>query len=579
MPTIGLPASEQEQEQFFARLREGFAAASARTGEIVRDFRVAGTSVRLHFAGEALTPSILPGLAYPVFGVEAAPSCEIFLWDSESTGVALTRPPRPLRDFTGRGNIWGFDSMRYRSAFQWGVGAVSVMDRESRQAIFWVLSYKHLPAWVVAAPLRSILHWWMELNGCQLLHAAAVGQGDRAVLIPGRGGSGKSSTALTCLREGMDFVSDDYLAVALDPEPCVYRLYSTAKLDRDNLSLYGDVVGRCRTIDEPSFDKVVLFLEDGYHEQLRERLPLKLALRPYLSGVPETVLGPVEAREVERALASETLVQLPHVGTHTVQVLERISREVPHAAIHLGTDRRRIPTVIRRALAARNTATPGRETSERRPFVSVIVHFCGEDRAELRKLATAIEAQGYPRTELVVMAGREACAMADEISRLPGLIRFLQFTNPVGNAEAWNRGIRESFAELIVLIEPGDRFPPGVLDALVNACEKEPATAWVRGKVVSSGANDEFMSQLRGALIRKSAFRECGLFSTDPFLQGREHRDWLARVEKKQLGGRLLETVTLHIEHAADRDSPRPRELDLGFLKAQLDRRRQKIPE
>lgn len=577
MATCDSPATEPEQAQFFARLREGFAVASARTGEIVRDFRIAGTSVRLRFAGEALTNSILPGLAYPVFGEETQPSCEIFLWDSESAGVSLTPPARPWRDFTGRGSIWGFDSPRYRSAFQWGVGAVNVMDRETRQAVFWVPSHQHLPAWSVASPLRNILHWWMELNGRQLVHAAAVGHGDRAVLIPGPGGSGKSSTALSCLLGGLDFIADDYLALALDPEPRVYRLYSAAKLDRRSLNLYPDLAARCRTIDQPGLDKVVLLLEDGYREQLRESLPLKWVLRPYFSGVPETTMRPVEAREIERALASETLLQ-PHAGVQTVEFLDRVSHEVPRAAIYLGTDRARIAGAIQGVLDSRTTPdVPRRGARERRPFVSVIVHFCEEDRTELRMLATLIETQGYPRTEFLVMADRTACAMKVEAAKIPGNVQFHPFAGPVGNAEAWSRGIRESFAELLVLIEPGDRFPAGALDALVDASEQDSGAAWVRGRVVSSLLNDESVSPLRGALIRKSAFRECGLFHTDPSPHASEQREWLERAEEKGLIGHQIETVTLHAERpTAVRFCSVPRKIDLALLKAKLDRRRQK---
>lgn len=204
MAMNSLPATEQQQATFFAQLSEGFQTASARTGTIVRDFRVAGTSVRLHFAGEGLIPAIIPGLAYPMPGPgtrgnEPGPGCDICLWDSESTGVPPPPPPRSREDFTARGNIWGFDSARYRSAYHWGDGSVNVLDRQTRQAVYWVPSHRDPPAWVVASPLRSILHWWMELNGRQLVHAAAVGHDGRAVLIPGRGGSGKSSTSLACL--------------------------------------------------------------------------------------------------------------------------------------------------------------------------------------------------------------------------------------------------------------------------------------------------------------------------------------------------------------------------------------------
>ena len=546
-----LSATEMEQAQFFVRVQEGFLAASARTGEIVRDFRLAGTVVRLRFAGEALIPVIVPGLANNVVGEENEPVCEVRVWDSESTGLGIAPPPRPFKDFTRRGNLWGFDSSRYRLAYRWGEGSVSAMDRETRQAVFWVPSHRHLPAWALASPLRSILHWWLELNGRQLVHAAAVGCGGHGVLIPGRGGSGKSSTSLACLLAGMDFIADDYLAVALDPEPRVYRLYSTAKLDPRSLVLYPDLAARCRTVHQPSFDKVVLFLEDGYPEQLKESLSLKLALKPWISGVPETALGEVEPLEIERSLACETL-QLPHAGAGTVEFLNRVSREVPRSAIYLGTERTHIATVIRQVLASRITGDLRcRRPAEWRPFITVIVHFDQEDCGELKTLVTEIEAQSYARTEFIVVASGPGCAMMHEVSELLGAVRFFGCTEAIVNAVAWNRGIRESFAELLFFIEPGDRFPVGALDALARASEMDSAAAWVRGN--ASGDENESFEPLRGALIRKSAFQKCGLFPADPIFQGREHRTWLQRMEAMGLTGRQIETVTLR----AAGDAPR----------------------
>jgi len=578
MATDSLPATEQEQAQFFDQLCQGFQAASARAGEITRDFRVAGTRVRLRFAGEALISTIVPGLASPVVGAENERGCEIWLWDSETTGVGVPRSPRPWIDFTGSGNIWGFDSSRYRSAYQWGEGSVNVMDRETRQAVFWVRSARQLPPWVLASPLRSILHWWMELNGRQLVHAAAVGYDGRGVLMPGRGGSGKSSTSLACLLGGLDFISDDYLALALDPEPRAYRLYSTAKLAPENLTLYPEITDRCRVVCQPGFDKAVLFLEDGFRQQLRDSLPVKLVLKPWISGVPETTLGPVEPREIERALASETLIHLPHAGAQTLEFLERVSHEVPRAAIHLGTNRSRIASAVQGALCAGITAeAPDSRSRERRPFVSVIVHLCEEDREALRRLAAGIEEQGYPRTELIVAAAGPACDMADEVANLPGNVRFLRFREPAVNAMVWNCAIRESFAELLVWLEPGDRLEPGALDALVRACQLDSASAWVQGRVVSSELGAESLSPLRGAIIRKSAFRECGLFHAGPFLQGSEHRDWLKRAVDRGLTGGQIADITLRVTGTPRTPPLRlPSRVALGQVKAHLDRRRRR---
>lgn len=570
----GLSATEEEQARFFDQLIEGFQAATARTGEVVRDFRLAGISIRLRFAGEALPPAIIPGLVPPEPAPDNAPGCEICLWDSESTGILSVSPPRPWKDFTERGNIWGFNSSRYRSAYQWGEGSVNVMDRETRQAVYWVQSHKQLPAWVLATPLRSILHWCMELNGRQLMHAGAVGWEGRGVLLPGRGGSGKSSTSLACLLAGMDFLADDYVSVSLDPEPRLHRLYSTAKLDLRDLALYPELAHGCRTVIQPGFDKVVLFLEDRYHAQLPDSLALNLVLKPRISGVLETALGPAEPLEIERALASETLVHLPQAGIQTLQFLERVSHEIPRAAIHLGAERAGIPAAVQLALATRTpVAEPGSRRFERRAFISVICHFSEANTEALAMLAASIECQEYPRTELIVTLEGAACGMADDVAKVPGNVRFLPFKETVVNAEAWNRAIREAFAELVVLVEPGDRFEPGALDALANACERETAAAWVHGRVLSSGSGDELVGALRGALIRKSSFSECGLFQTDRFFQGREQFEWLQRAQAKGLKGRSIEAVTLRVAET-QLAKPRPRlKPDLAFLKKELARR------
>jgi hypothetical protein len=254
-----------------------------------------------------------------------------------------------------------------------------------------------------------------------------------------------------------------------------------------------------------------------------------------------------------------------------VEFLNRLSREVPRATIHLGTERDRIPAVVQDALASRiNGNLQSGGCVKIRPFVSVVVHFYREDREELRALATAIEAQDYPRTEFIVVASGPASPMIDDVARLPGTVRFFGCPGPVVNAEAWNRGVRESFAELLFLIEPGDRFRAGALDALASASEMDPGVAWVRGR--SSGDRDEWSGSLRGALIRKSAFRDCGLFPTGPFYQSREHQIWIQRGQARGLTGRVIETAVLDVASGSQsaRYLLRP---SLSFVKDRMDLR------
>ncbi len=509
-------------------------------------------------------PSIVPGLAHSS-GSPQGPACEICLWDSESTGVAPVPPPRPLEDLTGRCGVWGFKSARYRFVYRWGEGSVSAMDCRERQAVYWLPSCRDVPVWVSGAPLRGILDWWMELNGRQLVHAAAVGYGGRGVLIPGRSGSGKSSTALACLEHGLDFVSDDYVALALDPEPRAFRLYATAKLNPGSLELYPGIAKRFRMMHDDQFDKMVLCLEDHLSSQLRESLPIEQVLKPTVRGAGETALAPIDPRE-SRALGLETVAHLLHMGPSNAEFLERISQELPCATLLLGPDRPGIARAIRDALTRPPGVRPPREVPATRPYISLVVHLRQPGDRDLHALASAIEAHGYPRTELMVTACGAVRDLAPKVSGLPGIVHFLPFDDQVSPAVAWNRAIREAFADFVFFMESEDRLVDGSLEALADCAAAAPGTAWFRGE---AGRRS-----LRGALVRKSAFERCGLFDTNPLLEGREQQEWIARVARLGLIGLETGIVSLHAGSNVSGPGSASVKTPLREIKAAIDRRR-----
>lgn len=542
MNVVSPPASEEQQACFFGRVQEGFQKAAADSGQVTHHLRLARTSIRLRFAGPALLPTILPALSHAsVPDPQEPPGLDLCIWDSASTGVPLAPPPRPHADFTGRGNIWGFDSLRYKSAYQWGEGSVSVMDRGSDIAFYWVPAADNLPPWSIGSPLRGILHWWMEKNGLQLVHAAVAGDRDRGALIPGRGGSGKSSTAVACLTEGMQFVGDDYVVLGLDPEPRAHCLYATVKLHPHSLEAFPQLARSCRAVTAPGFDKVILFPEGRYREQFAESLPLSCVLRPVINGGSETTLGPASAIETERALAAETLAHLPHAGSHTLALLERVSRELPGATLLLGADRPGVAHAIRKAIAS-PPAPLESQPLDTRPIVTVLIHLHDSDPQPLRALTADLEAQQYPRLEVVLLADSAAVSLAEEAARIPFNVYFLPFENNASKADAWNRGVRDSFGELLFFVESGDRIPSGALDSLGTAVAASPEASLIRGVVEGS----EAVRPLAGSLIRKAAFRTCGFFDTEIMLIGREEKDWMDRFSREQLIERALDRVTLH---------------------------------
>jgi len=188
--------TEQEQIRFYEDFLQRSEMAIAKSGEEICCYEIAETVICFRFAGQALIPWLTPAMEHLQVAPETQPDLVIHVFDTLSTGVEAPPPPCEWADFTDRGDIWGFNSRRIKTAFHWSEYSVNVMDLEKNRGVYWVKDPGAFPYWVLSSPFRSMIQWWMEKNGGQLLHAAAVGTNEGAVLITGKGGSGKSTTAV-----------------------------------------------------------------------------------------------------------------------------------------------------------------------------------------------------------------------------------------------------------------------------------------------------------------------------------------------------------------------------------------------
>ena len=90
----------------------------------------------------------------------------------------------------------------------------------------------YVPYW---APFHWEFHHFAMGHRYAFVHSGAVGLNGEGVLISSMGGCGKSTTVLSCLLDGFDYVSDDYLL--LEPKTAsAYPLYSCGILNEDSLN-------------------------------------------------------------------------------------------------------------------------------------------------------------------------------------------------------------------------------------------------------------------------------------------------------------------------------------------------------
>jgi hypothetical protein len=328
-----------------------FSDASRRVGQVHScSYGVAGYHIRLRFAGPALVPKLTLALDHLPPPTLPTPDLTVHIWDSVSTGSVP--PPLPA-DVGGTGALNRrllYEEPPVRAVFKPGRQTLSVLDDSRGEAWFWCVDAADVPYWERGTPLLLILHWWLSAHGRQLVHAGAVGTERGGVLVVGRGGSGKSTTAMASLLAGLDYASDDFVLVGTDPVPMVHSLYNSGRLEPHHIRRFPELVPMITNADELDTEKALIFVRQFAPERASSGFPLQAILLPTVTGRSPTQVVKASAGATLAALAPSTIFQLPGAGAPALGAMAALARRVPGYVLQLGTELSGIAPVIKRLL-------------------------------------------------------------------------------------------------------------------------------------------------------------------------------------------------------------------------------------
>lgn len=334
----------------FGALQAGYERAAS-GNEITRQFRFAGHVIEFRYACAALDEALTTAMLHAEVDRHRDPDLSIRLWESASSGVEA--PPMP----------WGPDDRALISERSESIPRLYYDDGRhrfisthrsnllayepgARQSVFWLENVDCLMQWERAAPMRLLLQMYFADGDVELVHAAAVGHADGAVLLTGPSGSGKSTTSLLCLNSGFDFCSDDYCALD-DAEPArVHSLYSSAKLLPESVGMINRFRPEQIQYDSRDSPKAVIYLARELPERVLRTAPVRAVVACGVSGGARSVLSPVGGGVVLRALAPSSLLQGPGDKQRSLSFMAALVRRCPTYTLELGLDLRRIPDLI-----------------------------------------------------------------------------------------------------------------------------------------------------------------------------------------------------------------------------------------
>jgi hypothetical protein len=333
---------------YFAEVQEAFTRAVATTADIRRYYKIGPDIMCLRFAGEGLLDALTRAFAHN----ETAPgpaALTVCCWDSASTRTLMPKPPWPLTAYGVKGHIEGYNTAAIRTLYQPGADILNMLDVGRQTGIYWMQDPAQIPYWERGFPMRNILHWWSEQSLLQLVHAGAIGTERGGVLLTGKGGSGKSTTALACLASSLlSYVGDDYVLIGNASGPYVYSLSNSAKLGPESLARVPHLAGK---MDNPGNDeKALFFIHEHFPEKLRAGFPVKAIFLPRVTAEKDTRLRPASKAAALLALAPTTVFQMEGASKPAFAKMRRFAESVPSYWLELGSDPAQIPDVIARFL-------------------------------------------------------------------------------------------------------------------------------------------------------------------------------------------------------------------------------------
>ncbi|HVG93896.1 MAG TPA: hypothetical protein VND21_05580 [Planctomycetota bacterium] len=350
--TVSTSATGEAPERarrFFDEALVAFDAAVVARGLVAERIAVAGRTAEMRFAGPALHARLFPALAHlRVAGGDA--SIVVHAFDSRSTEVRMPPPPWGRDDVVERGEIRDLRHGPLRIAFNVGSGMLVAHDRDTGRALVWTRDADAVPFYETASPVRPLLAWWLGDAGLQVVHAAAVGTGGRGVLLTGRGGSGKTTTALLCVEAGWAYAGDNNLVLESGNRLRGHALYASATVRPGTLERMPRLRERLRNANRLEEEKGLLFVDDRGGGRMLPSFDVDAVLLPRVAGGTATRTAPATAGECLAALAPSSLLPLPLAGHETFARLVAIARSAPAHHLHLADDVADIPGVVGRFL-------------------------------------------------------------------------------------------------------------------------------------------------------------------------------------------------------------------------------------
>ncbi|UXP32659.1 hypothetical protein N6H18_01580 [Reichenbachiella agarivorans] len=296
------------------------------------------------FIGSETNDFYLPALTHLKISLPSIHDFEVWVIEGESSKINLPNPTWDWNNVSPFGEIYRDENFILN--FESWSSVLRVFNRIENKAYIWIQSIDALPKWMRSFPLRSIVDWYFESTAIQPVHSGGIALGNNGVMLTGKGGSGKSSTCLSCLNhDELKYLGDDFMLVDCENGKEAFSLYNVAKVEFENLKKF-----KFLTPYQEQFkvddEKYQIFLHELIPSKLTNQFMIDAIFLPKITGSKKGNLVKSNASDALMALAPSTISLLRGNRELTFSKVSNLVKKLPIYTLELSSDFERNPEII-----------------------------------------------------------------------------------------------------------------------------------------------------------------------------------------------------------------------------------------
>lgn len=311
-------------------------------------YRFAGFNVRIRCIGSKL--SRMHERVFTHLKLEDVKTSEknfdltIDLWDQKETNIScpvdlISEESEKLRTVTA--------SVDSRIVADQDKDTSLFFDRKDKRIIASFLSADKMNNYDLSKPFNRLLALWYRDMNVEVIHSSMISKNGKGVLFLGEGGSGKTTSALSCLTDGFDYLGDDHIGVVeINHTFTGYSLYASALIYENHFKQFPQLQKFELQKNIQRDEKSIIYFSNGYLNKIDNCAKIAVLLLPKVVDSKHTAFRKAKKSETLLATAPSSLRLQISPNKKAFDTISHLVDITPSYCIEVGKDLDEIPKCV-----------------------------------------------------------------------------------------------------------------------------------------------------------------------------------------------------------------------------------------